>query len=549
MDLNVIKGDAMDYDSQTQLNIDGYDSLVDIIEKSCKKYAAKQAYSCLGKQTSFEEIERDSRYFAAFLQNKTSLNPGDRIAIALPNITQFIIAAYGALRAGLVLVNTNPLYTEREFSHQFNDAGVKAVVVLSDLLPTLANLVASTQIETVISTHALDLISPQIQPSTNIGNIEFNQLLVEGAELTFTRITPPKDSLAMLQYTGGTTGLSKGAMLNHSNLIANALQTKSRLGSRILEGEEVFVAPLPIYHIYAFMINLVLYFESGACSVLIPNPRDIASLIKTLSLHPFTGFAGLNTLFVGLCHQPDFKALDFSHLKVTISGGTALTQAAASLWQTTTGCTISEGYGLSETSPVVSLNAPGQERLGTIGKPVIGTDVKVVDLNDKPVPVGITGELAVKGPQVMSGYWQKQDETERAFTHDGYFKTGDIGIASDDGYHTIVDRKKDMILVSGFNVYPNEIEDILSAHPEVLECAVVGVEDEKTGEAVKAVVVLRDATLISDNSAEAIASMVCELQDHCKTQLTAYKVPKIIKLVTELPKSTVGKILRRELRK
>ena len=539
----------MTYDTQTELNFGDYNSLVDIIEKSCRKYGEKPAYSCLGKQTSFMEIERDSRYFAAYLQNETQLVPGDRIAIVLPNITQFIIAAYGALRAGLILVNTNPLYTEREFCHQFNDAGVKAVVVLSDLLPTLANLISSTQIDTVISTHALDLISPQIQPSTNINNIEFNQVLSQGSALTFTRITPTNNALAMLQYTGGTTGLSKGAMLSHSNLIANTLQTKSRLGSHIVEGEEVFVAPLPIYHIYAFMINLVLYFETGACSVLIPNPRDIAGLIKTLSQHPFTGFAGLNTLFVGLCHQPDFKALDFSHLKVTISGGTALTQAAASLWESTTGCTISEGYGLSETSPVVSLNSPGQERLGTIGKPLIDTHVKVIDLNDKTVPNGITGELAVKGPQVMSGYWQKDEETERAFTRDGYFKTGDIGIATDDGYHTIVDRKKDMILVSGFNVYPNEVEDVLSAHPQVLECAVVGIEDEKTGEAVKAVIVLRDPNLVIENNTEILDSVKTSLLEHCRSQLTAYKIPKEIKLVSDLPKSTVGKILRRELRK
>ncbi len=534
----------MTYD--TPVRLDQYASLIDIIDTACKQYGDKTAYSCFGKNTSFNEIETDSRHFATYLQNNTQLKAGDRIAIVLPNITQFIIAAYGALRAGLVLVNTNPLYTEREFKHQFNDSGVKAVVVLSDLLPVLANLVDATNIETVISTHALDLISPQVQPSTGINNIEFNQVLAQGAKLQFTPVQSQPNDIAMLQYTGGTTGLSKGAMLSHGNIIANAMQTKSRLGSKLVEGEEIFVAPLPIYHIYAFMINLILYFESGACSVLIPNPRDIASLIKTLASYPFTGFAGLNTLFVGLCHQKEFKALDFSHLKITISGGTALTQAAANLWQTTTGCTISEGYGLSETSPVVSLNTPGQERLGTIGKPLIETEVKVIDLNDNEVPVGITGELAVKGPQVMSGYWQKEEETNRAFTQDGYFKTGDIGIASEDGYHTIVDRKKDMVIVSGFNVYPNEIENILSGHNKVLECAVVGVNDDKTGEAVKAVVVLRDLSLMESQDAQ--KAITKELIDYCREQLTAYKVPKIVQLVKELPKSTVGKVLRRELR-
>ncbi len=331
-------------------------------------------------------------------------------------------------------------------------------------------------------------------------------------------------------------------MLSHSNLIANAMQIKSRLGARLVEGEEIFVAPLPVYHIYAFMVNLVLYFERGCCSVLVPNPRDISSLINTLASYPFTGFAGLNTLFVGLCHQPEFKALDFSNLKVTISGGTALTQAAASMWQQTTQCTISEGYGLSETSPVVSLNAPGLEQLGTIGKPVIGTCVKILDNDDIEVPQGETGELAVKGPQVMSGYWNKPDETAKVMTQDGYFKTGDIALATKDGLHKIVDRKKDMIIVSGFNVYPNEVEDVLANHEAVLECAVIGVEDERSGEAVKAFIVL--AEQVSDTDA-----IQAEIISYCREQLTAYKIPKQIAFMAALPKSTVGKILRRELRK
>ncbi|GGI77612.1 AMP-binding protein [Shewanella gelidii] len=531
----------MQYDALSHLDNHGYHSLVDIIEKTAEKYADKTAYACLGKHLTFAEVETMSRNFAAYLQQETSLNTGDRIAIILPNISQFIIAAYGALRAGMVLVNTNPMYTEREFTHQLNDSGAKAAVVLSDLLPSMANYIQQTGVQTIISTHALDLHAPQCHPSTAISHIEFNHVIAVGAQHTFQRVIPKIDDLALLQYTGGTTGLSKGAMLTHGNLIANTLQTKSRLAHTITEGQDIFVAPLPIYHIYAFMVNLVLYFEVGACSVLIPNPRDIDALIKTLSQYPFTGFAGLNTLFVGLCHQPDFKALDFSHLKLTISGGTALTKAAAELWRATTGCTISEGYGLSETSPVVALNAPQLEQLGTIGKPVIATDVQIVDMNDTPVPQGITGELTVKGPQAMQGYWNKPEETRLAFTESGYFKTGDIAIELEHGFLQIVDRKKDMILVSGFNVYPNEIENVLTGHTSVLECAVIGVPDEHTGEAVKAVIVLRD-------SAQDKALAIESIEDYCRQQLTAYKLPKIIEFVDQLPKSTVGKILRRQLR-
>lgn len=532
----------MVYDVDSHLDLTQYSSLIDLIETSAQRFKDKTAYVCLGKSSSFADIERDSRYFAAYLQHKTPLEVGDRIAIQLPNITQFVIAAYGALRAGLVLVNTNPLYTERELIHQFNDSGAKALVVLSDLLPTLTNVIASTAIETVISTHALDLLAPQTQAASDFPILKFTDILTEGSQLSLIPVKSNLEDLAALQYTGGTTGLSKGAMLSHRNLIANAMQTKSRIGSQIVPGEEIFVAPLPIYHIYAFMINLVVYFERGGCSVLIPNPRDIASLINTLSEHPFTGFAGLNTLFVGLCHQPEFKALDFSHLKVTISGGTALTQAAANAWRSTTGCTISEGYGLSETSPVVSLNAPRLERLGTIGKPVLGTQIKILDFDDNEVAFGETGELAVKGPQVMSGYWQKPEETAKVITKEGYFKTGDIAQSVEDGMHKIVDRKKDMIIVSGFNVYPNEVEEVLAQHEAILECAVIGVENEHSGEAVKAAIVL-------NSPSQDIEATKADILVHCRKQLTAYKVPKIIEFMAALPKSTVGKILRRELRK
>ncbi|GAA0784934.1 MULTISPECIES: AMP-binding protein [Pseudomonadati] len=532
----------MAYDADSTLDLDKYSSIVDLIEKSCAKYGSKTAYACLGKDTTFDEIETLSRDFAAYLQHCTNLQPGDRVAIQLPNITQFVIAAYGVIRAGFVIVNTNPLYTERELIHQFNDSGAKALVVLSDLLPSLAKVVKSTPIEHVISTHALDLIAPQVQPKTAMHNLEFNTVLKLGKQHTYLPVKPSHDDLIALQYTGGTTGLSKGAMLTHRNLLANSGQVKSRIASTMSEGNDVFVAPLPIYHIYAFMVNLVLYFESGGCSVLIPNPRDIGGLIKTMKSYPFTGFAGLNTLFIGLCHQPEFKALDFSKMTITISGGTALTSAAANLWQQTTGCMISEGYGLSETSPVVSLNAPGHQRLGTIGKPVLNTKVKILDMDDNEVETGTAGELAVSGPQVMSGYWNKPEETAKVMTKDGYFKTGDIAIATEEGYHSIVDRKKDMIIVSGFNVYPNEVEDVLSGHELIMECAVVGVADDHSGEAVKAVIVLKDPDQDHDAAKSAINA-------YCRTQLTAYKVPRIIEFTQQLPKSTVGKILRRELRK
>lgn len=531
----------MAYDQESQLELGKYSSLIDLIERTSQRFGDKTAYACLGKNSSFNEVERDSRYFAAYLQNNTNLKPGDRIAIQLPNITQFVIAAYGALRAGLILVNTNPLYTERELIHQFNDSGAKALVVLSDLLPTLAKVVATTPIELVISTHPLDLIDPQVQPKTGLKNVEFCHVLQQGALLPFTRFVPTLSDLAALQYTGGTTGLSKGAMLTHGNMLANATQVKSRIGSVISEGEDIFVAPLPIYHIYAFMVNLVLYFECGGCSVLIPNPRDINGLIKTLAKYPFTGFAGLNTLFVALCHQPEFKALDFSHLKITISGGTALTAAAANLWQQTTGNTISEGYGLSETSPVISLNAPGYQKIGTIGKPVLGTEVKLLDESGKEVPLGTAGELAARGPQVMLGYWNNPQETANVMTPDGFFKTGDIAVVTAEGFHQIVDRKKDMIIVSGFNVYPNEVENVLASHPNIIECAVVGVKDEHSGEAVKAFIVLKDDSQEHEKIKTAILNF-------CREQLTAYKLPKQIEFMPQLPKSTVGKILRRELK-
>ncbi|WP_025821081.1 AMP-binding protein [Shewanella marina] len=530
----------MQFDAFSLTENEQYPDLIGLIEQTCQEFAANPAYICLDQRYSFADIEQQSRYFAAYLQQHTELKVGDRIAIQLPNLVQYVIAAYGALRAGLVLVNTNPLYTERELVHQYQDSGAKALVVLSDLLPVIAKVVPQTQIEYVISTHVFDLIERQIHPQTGLQHIEFCDVLALGAQTQYERPNIADNALAALQYTGGTTGLAKGAMLTHTNLIANTLQCQSRLSQSLDTGKEVIIAPLPVYHIYAFTVNLLLYFKMGCCSILIPNPRDLNQFVEAISPHKFTGMIGLNTLFIGLCHHPQFKQLDFSQFKLTISGGTTLTQTAADLWLTTTGCTISEGYGLSETSPVVSINLPGHERLGTIGKPLVDTLVKLLDEQGQTI-TGTEAELAIKGPQVMLGYWNNPQETEDAMTADGYFKTGDIASISDDGFITIVDRKKDVILVSGFNVYPNEVENILAMHPQVLESAVVACANEHSGEIVKAIIVCK--TEITDEQ-----QLSDDIRQHCREQLAAYKVPKVIKFVEQLPKSTVGKILRRELR-
>ncbi|MBE8167986.1 MAG: AMP-binding protein [Shewanella sp.] len=538
---------SIPYDLHKEFTLPPYSSLAELIETTCLTFRDKIAFSCLGQEMSFYEVDTYSRAFSAYIQHKTDLKPGDRIGIQLPNLLQFVIAAFGAIRAGLILVNTNPLYTERESVHQFQDSGAKALVTLINHAEETLSWIDKTDIQWICVTEVTDMLNIKTVTEHESSLVYqkcqfFNNVLIEGETLDFTQVQSRSDALVALQYTGGTTGLSKGAMLTHSNLLANMMQVKSRIGRVMSIGEDIFVAPLPIYHIYAFLVNLVLYFESGCHSVLIPNPRDINRLVDTITHYPLTGFAGLNTLFVGLCHQTEFKNADFSKLKLTISGGTALTQAAADLWHSTTGCTASEGYGLSETSPVVALNAPGLERIGTIGKIVLGTKIKIINADGFEVPIGETGELAVSGPQVMKGYWNNEYETQQAFTTDGYFKTGDIALRSSDGYLTIVDRKKDMILVSGFNVYPNEVENILASHSAILECAVIGIPDSHSDESVKAVIVLVQDIAIEESQLKQ------EIIAHCKKQLTSYKVPRMIEFVESLPKSTVGKILRRELR-
>jgi long-chain acyl-CoA synthetase len=526
-------------DAVTKIELDGINNIADLIQQTCERFADRPAFTCLGKTHTFKEIDQHSAAFAAYLQHHTDLKPGDKIAIQLPSITQFPIAAYGAARAGLIIVNTNPLYTPREMLHQFNDSDAKALVILSDLLPIAEKVVPQTNINTIISTHAADLLAPQDQGITSLTTTSLLDAIALGAEKMYTPVSAGPDDLAVLQYTGGTTGLSKGAMLSHRNILSNAIQIRARLNTVITEGEETLVSPLPLYHIYAFNLTLIIYFGVGAHTLLIPNPRDMPGFVNAMKDIPFTAFSGLNTLFVGLSMVPEFNTLDFSQLKITMSGGTALTSSAAATWKAITGCNICEGYGLSETSPVVTFNDPTAPIIGSIGSALIDTEIKLLDDSGKEVAEGEAGELAVRGPQVMLGYWRSEAATAEVMTADNYFKTGDIAIKLADGNYKIVDRKKDMIIVSGFNVYPNEVEEILSSHNCILEAAVIGVPLEQTGEAVKAFIVKNQQG--KDLDAEQVIA-------HCREFLTAYKVPKQIVFMNELPKTAVGKILRRELR-
>ncbi|MDH4573504.1 AMP-binding protein [Salinicola acroporae] len=532
--------------------MEAFESINDIIAEACNRFADKPAFSCLGHTLSYRDVDRLSGDFAAWLQQETDLEPGDRIAIQLPNVLQFPVAVFGALRAGLVVVNTNPLYTEREMRHQFRDAGVKAVVVLANMAHKLEKVLEQTGIRHVYVTEMADLHPwpkrmlinrvvrhvKKLVPSYSLPDaVGFRQALAVGHRHEAKVVASRNDDVAALQYTGGTTGVAKGAMLTHRNLIANMLQTKQVVGRALVEGEETIIAPLPCYHIYTFTVNCLFAMVTGQHNILIPNPRDIAGFVKTLSKTPFTVFVGLNTLFNALCQRDDFKALDFSRLKMTISGGMALTQTVADRWKQTTGLGIVEGYGLTETSPIALVNPPDAPQIGTIGKPVPGTSIQVVDDDGRALPRGERGELCVKGPQVMKGYWNRPEDTAKTLDTEGWLRTGDMAMILDDGYVKIVDRKKDMILVSGFNVYPNEIEEVVAGHPDVVEAAAVGVPDEETGEAVKLFVVARNEGL--DPQA---------LRQWCKQELTGYKVPKFVELRDELPKSNVGKVLRRELR-
>ncbi|OZB12661.1 MAG: long-chain fatty acid--CoA ligase, partial [Marinobacter sp. 34-60-7] len=535
-----------------EVDLTKYKNMVDVFEQAVRKFADKPAFTAVGVTLTYRDLDVQSRNFAAWLQNKTDLKPGDRIAVQLPNVTQYPVVVFGAMRAGLIVVNTNPLYTTREMEHQFNDSGAKALVVLANMASNAEKVLPHTGIEHVIVTEIADMHSPikrllmnavvkhvkKMVPAYSLPDAHsLPAVLSAGARETFSPVETKLDDLAVLQYTGGTTGVAKGAMLTHANLVANLTQVRPMMEDFVEEGKEVVIAPLPLYHIYSFTLNCGIMLEAGAHNVLIPNPRDIPGFVKELQKQKFSAFIGLNTLFVALCNNEDFQGLDFSGLKLTASGGMALTSDTAKMWQRVTGCEISEGYGMTETSPVVTFNPRSAIQIGTIGLPIPNTVVKTIDDDGKETPVGEPGELCVKGPQVMRGYWQRPEDTQKSFTEDGFLKTGDVALIQEDGYIRIVDRKKDMIIVSGFNVYPNEIEDVVTSHPKVVECAAVGIPDAKSGEAVK-VFVVAGKEGVSAN----------ELKEFCRERLTAYKVPKHFEFREELPKSNVGKILRRELR-
>jgi len=535
-----------------EVDLKKYKNMVDVFEQAVKKYGDRPAFSAVGATLTYKDLDTQSRNFAAWLQNKTDLKPGDRIAVQMPNVSQYPVVVFGAMRAGMIVVNTNPLYTTREMEHQFNDSGAKALVVLANMAENAEKVLPHTGIEHVIITEVADMHSPikrtlmngavkylkKMVPPFNIpGAHKLPAVLNAGAREKFTPVDIKLDDLAALQYTGGTTGVAKGAMLTHANLVANLTQVRPMLEDQIEEGKEVVIAPLPLYHIYSFTLNCGIMMEAGAHNILIPNPRDIPGFVKELQKQKFSAFIGLNTLFVALCNNEEFQDLDFSGLKLTASGGMALTSDTAKMWERVTGCEISEGYGMTETSPVVTFNPRSAIQIGTIGLPIPSTVIKTIDDDGNETPVGEPGELCVKGPQVMRGYWQRPDDTQKSFTEDGYLKTGDIALIQEDGYIRIVDRKKDMIIVSGFNVFPNEIEDVVTSHPKVVECAAVGIPDAKSGEAVKVYVVPTKEGVTAN-----------EIKEFCRERLTAYKVPKHFEFRDELPKSNVGKILRRELR-
>ena len=536
------------------INIDmsRYKSVLQVFDESCARFADRPAFTCMGKMITYGQLEEKSRYFAAYLQNHTDLKEGDRIAIQLPNTLMFPVAVFGALRAGLIVVNTNPLYSEREMEHQFNDSGARAIVVLANMAHSVQKLLKLTCLKHVFVTelgdmhpfikrHAINKVVKYVKkmvPAYHLPHaIPFRKALHLGRKGHWAPTRPTLNGVAILQYTGGTTGVAKGAMLTHKNLVANMLQARGVIDSLLNEGGETIVAPLPMYHIYTFTVNCMVMMAQGNHSLLITNPRDLPAFVKVLKNNHFTCFVGLNTLFVALCNRDDFKALNFSSLKLTISGGMALTKIAAEQWEEVTGCAIAEGYGLTETSPVATFNPPAAIQLGSIGKPVASTELKVIDINGETLAQGESGELCIRGPQVMQGYWQQPTETAKVLTSDGWFMTGDIAVIQGDGYVRIVDRKKDMINVSGFNVYPNEVEDVIASHPDVLEVAAVGVADVKSGEAVKVFIVSRSGNLT-----------VKAVRDWCKKRLTTYKVPRLVEFRDQLPKTNVGKVLRRQLR-
>jgi long-chain acyl-CoA synthetase len=536
-----------------------YSSLTQLMEQAFSQYADRNAYVCMGSSMSYAEVNALSRKLAAWLQS-TGMEKGARVGLMMPNVLQYPIAIAAVLRAGYTVVNINPLYTPRELAHQLTDSGAEAIIILENFAHTLEKVVNATQLKHIVIASMGDLLGTfkgtvvnlavrqikNLVPAFSLpGAVPFNETLRLGEGSALRAVSQRHDDVAFLQYTGGTTGVAKGAMLSHRNVIANVLQTEAWLEPGMRRPPAIsqlrILCALPLYHIFALTSCGLLGIRTGALNILVPNPRDIPALVKTIAKYKPHKFPAVNTLFNALLNHPDFAKLDFSALRICNGGGMAVQKAVADKWFKTTGCPIIEGYGLSETSPVATCNPCSETEIfpfnGTIGLPLPSTEIAILDEKDRPLPVDQLGEIAIRGPQVMLGYWNRPDETAKAMTSDGFFKSGDIGFMDKNGYVKIIDRKKDMILVSGFNVYPNEVEGVVATHPGVLECACVGVPDAQTGEAVKLFVVRKDPLLTSE-----------QLLEHCRTQLTGYKRPKYIEFRNALPKTNVGKILRRELR-
>ncbi|WP_158885003.1 AMP-binding protein [Rhodanobacter sp. L36] len=535
-----------------QIDVHAYASVAAVLEESFGRFSERPAFSSFDRRLTYGQIEEMSRHFAGYLTGELKLVKGDRIAIMMPNVLQYPIALYGALRAGLVVVNTNPLYTARELQHQLEDAGAKAIVVLDNFAATLQQVVAHTQVKHIVTTGIGDLLGAKgvlinfvlkrvkkMVPSFQLSQaVRFRDALTRGAAHPMPKVELAHEDIAFLQYTGGTTGVAKGAMLTHGNMVANMLQADAWIGKNMKSGQEVVITALPLYHIFSLCANGLVFSRLGGLNWLITNPRDMPAFVKELKKSGFTALTGVNTLFNGLLNTPGFAELDFSKLHLSLGGGMAVQRAVADRWKKVTGCTLAEAYGLTETSPAVCINPLDlKEYNGSIGLPIPSTDVAIWSEDGKRLPVGEAGELMVSGPQVMKGYWQRDDETIKVLGSDGWLHTGDIAKMDENGYFYIVDRKKDMILVSGFNVYPNEVEDIVMQHPGVLEVAAVGVPDEHSGEVVKLFVVRKDPNLTEET-----------LRQFCRENLTGYKRPKAIEFRDALPKTNVGKILRRELR-
>lgn len=537
----------------TEINPNQYTSINEVIEVSLKKYRDRPAWHCMGTTITYGELDNLSTKFASYLQNDLKLQKGDRVALMMPNILQYPVALYGILRAGLTVVNVNPLYTARELEHQMKDSGAKAIVIFANSAHILEKILPQTQLEHVLLTEIGDMLKfpknyivnfvlrhvKKMVPQYNLPKAtSFVDCVARGNGSIFKKPEVKLDDIAFLQYTGGTTGVAKGAMLTHRNIVSNIFQAGGWLRNFVTEGKEIMITPLPLYHIFSLTANCLFYGYIGALNVLITNPRDMPGFVKELNKWKFTAITGVNTLFNGLLNNPEFKNVDFSSLRLSLGGGMAVQKVVAERWKQVTGVPLIEAYGLTETSPAACINPMTlKDYNGFIGLPIPSTDVEIKDDNGKTIPLGEIGEICIRGPQVMAGYWNRPEETAKVMTNDGFFKTGDLGFMTEEGFVKIVDRKKDMILVSGFNVYPNELEDVICSHPKVLEAAAIGVPDEKSGEVVKIFIVKKDETLTQE-----------ELMKFCRENLTSYKVPKSIEFRKELPKTNVGKILRKDLR-